>query len=162
MEKEKIQKAVTDIRAMVMTADEKRTLYTRITGEASQPVHIRSYTTIVWRTFLVRQSWTSTLVVAALILMLAGGGVAFAAENTVPGDSLYTVKIDITEPLRETLAFSASAKAYMEELKIEHRLKEAAKLAAQGRLTDAVNKQIQKNVEKSARKAAEFIGEAVK
>jgi hypothetical protein len=166
MEKEKIQKAIVDIRFMGLTADEKRTMLARIIG-GDQPAlgnmsHISSWTTVVWRTFLVRQSWSSTFVVAALILMLAGGGVAFAAEATLPGDKLYPVKVELTEPLRDSLAFSVSAKAYLEELKIERRLKEAAKLAAQGRLTDSVNAQIQKRIEASAVKMGHLVKEAIK
>jgi hypothetical protein len=163
MEKEKIQKAIVDIRFMGMTADERRTMLARIMGDtpASMP-HMSSWTTVVWRTFLVRQSWSSTFVVAALILLLAGGGVAFAAEATLPGDRLYPVKVEVTEPLRDSLALSSSGKAYLEELKIERRLKEAAKLAAEGRLTDALNDQIQNRIETSAVKVGKFVKEAVK
>jgi hypothetical protein len=163
MEKEKIQKAIVDIRFMGMTSAEKNTMLANIMGDKVQPLsHISSWTTITWRTFLVRQSWSSTFVVAALILMLAGGGVAFAAEATLPGDTLYPVKVELTEPLRDSLAFSASTKAYLEELKIQRRLKEAAKLAAEGRLTDTVNSQIQKRIENSALKVAKFVHDSVK
>jgi hypothetical protein len=158
MEKEKIKKAVTDLRAVRMTALEKHAILERIVGETpEQIVHVRSWTTLVWRNFLVRQSWSSTFIVAALIVMLAGGSVAFAAETTLPGDRLYPVKISIIEPLRSALAFGAPAQAYLEELKIERRLKEAAKLAAQGRLTDRVNQEIQEQIRISAMKMAELV-----
>jgi hypothetical protein len=163
MEKEKIQKAIVDIRFMGMTADERRTMLAGIVGNTPQSMpHISSWTTVTWRTFLVRQSWSSTFVVAALILLLAGGGVAFAAEATLPGDRLYTVKVGVTEPLRDSLAFSSSGKAYLEELKIERRLKEAAKLAAEGRLTDTINDQIQSRITASTSKVTEFVKKAVK
>jgi hypothetical protein len=162
MEKEKIQKAIVDIRFMGLTPEERSTMLSRIIGEAPRPMsHISSWTTVVWRTFLVRQSWSSTFVVAALILMLAGGGVAFAAEVTLPGDRLYPVKVEVTEPLRDSLAFSVSAKAYLEELKIERRLTEAAKLAAEGRLTDSINDQIQTRIQQSASKVAHLVKAAV-
>jgi hypothetical protein len=163
MEKEKIQKGIVDLRFMGLTSEEKRTMLGRIFGDEAQPIpHISSWTIIAWRTLVVRQSWSTTFVVAALILMLAGGGVAFAAETTLPGDKLYPVKVGFTEPLRETIAFSASAKAYLEEIKIEKRLKEAAVLASQGRLTDSVNQEIQERIENSAKKVAHFVERTVK
>ncbi len=147
---------------MGLRGDEKRAMLAHIVGEAPQPMtHVGSYTSITWRTFLVRQSWSSVFIMAALIVMLAGGSVAFAAEDTLPGDKLYPIKISLTEPLRDTLAFSASAKAYLEELKIERRVKEAAQLAAKGQLTDAINQQIQKRIEVSAIRVGVLIGQAV-
>jgi hypothetical protein len=158
MEKEKIQKAISDLRSLGMSSEEKNVMLNRIMGEEMRPaVHISSWTTIIWRNFMVEQSWRSTMVVAALILILTGGSVAFAAETTLPGDRLYTVKTGMTERLLAAVSFSNTAKVYIEELKIERRVKEAAKLAAQGRLDDKVNAEIQEQIGRSAKKVAELI-----
>ncbi len=158
MEKNKIEKGIIDLRSLGMTGEEKNTMLTRIMGEEPRPlIHVSSWTTLVWRNFMVQQSWSTTVVASALILMLLGGSVAFAAETTLPGDTLYPLKIEVTEPIRDSIAFTASAKAYMEQLKIERRLHEAARLAAEGRLTEKLNEEIQDKIKQSAKKLVQLV-----
>lgn len=73
--------------------------------------------------------------IATLLILLSGSGTAFAAENTIPGDSLYPIKIHINEPVREALAVSSEAKANWNAEVAERRLDEASKLAVQGKLS---------------------------
>ena len=147
MEKSQIKKAVRQIKYIGMTANEKSAIMSRIIGSHKLSFERVSWYRIIKPPFFTRQTVGSIFAIVLLILMLAGGGVAFASEDTLPGDLLYPVKITVIEPIRDTLAFSASAKVYLEELKIQKRLKEAAILASQGRLTDAVERQIQMQVE---------------
>lgn len=73
--------------------------------------------------------------IATLLILLSGSGTAFAAENTIPGDTLYGVKVNINETVRGALALSPEAKSNWEAQIAERRLDEASKLAAQGKLT---------------------------
>lgn len=73
--------------------------------------------------------------IATLLILLSGSGTAFAAENTIPGDSLYPVKVHINEPVRAALAVGAEAKANWASAVAERRLDEASRLAAKGTLT---------------------------
>ena len=59
-------------------------------------------------------SWVSprALVPLVAVLVIIGGGSAYAAEGTVPGDLLYSIKRGVNEPLRQALALSAQAKAH--------------------------------------------------
>ncbi len=68
-------------------------------------------------------------------VLLVGGGVAFAAEGTLPGDTLYPVKVDIIEPLHTALMFSSAAKASWRITLAQRRINEAAALAAEGKLS---------------------------
>jgi len=163
MEKERTEKAIIDIRSIGLSREEKHSLLTRIVGEDTQTVvKISSFTLVSARRLFVQKSWVTTVVMAALILMLAGGSVAFAAEVTLPGDTLYAFKVGVTEPLRESLAFTSSGKVYLEELKIERRLHEAATLEAQGRLSGSIREQIQTQIEDSGRKIVTLIGKILK
>jgi len=72
---------------------------------------------------------------ATILILLSGTGTAFAAENTIPGDALYNVKVNINENVRGALAISSEAKSNWEAQVAERRLDEASKLAAQGKLT---------------------------
>ena len=52
--------------------------------------------------------------IATLLILLSGTGTAFAAENTIPGDTLYGVKVNINETVRGALALSTEAKSNWE------------------------------------------------
>lgn len=65
---------------------------------------------------------------SAAALMLIGGGMAYAAEGSLPGDLLYPVKVHITEPLRSALSATPVTRAQWDVRQIERRLEEAAAL----------------------------------
>ncbi len=90
----------------------------------------------------------ASLVLAAVL----GGGVSFAAENSLPGDALYPVKLYLNEEVRAVLATSVEAKAGWEARRAERRLEEAEKLAADGRLEAGQQARIEKNFERHAEK----------
>ncbi len=73
---------------------------------------------------------------SALVLLFAlcGSGVAYAAENALPGDALYPVKVDITEPLRTVLMRTPKAQAAWQVQLATRRIDETAALANSGRL----------------------------
>lgn len=74
-------------------------------------------------------------IIAALIIALLGGGTSIAANNSLPGDFLYPVKVDVNEKVAGAFQFSPEAKANWEAKLAEVRLDEAAKLAADSKLS---------------------------
>jgi hypothetical protein len=66
---------------------------------------------------------------------LFGGGTSYAAEGSLPGDTLYSVKTHVNEPVREALAFTSSSRANVEADIATERLTEAQHLAAAGNLS---------------------------
>lgn len=68
------------------------------------------------------------------ILLLFGGAATFAAENSLPGDFLYPVKTEITEPVRVLLSTSLAADGQLEIEFANKRLKESESLAVRGKL----------------------------
>ena len=73
--------------------------------------------------------------IATILILLSGSGTVFAAENTIPGDPLYPVKVNINEPVRGALAVGAEAKANWATEVAERRLDEASRLAVHGTLS---------------------------
>jgi len=71
---------------------------------------------------------------AALAVVFGAAGISSAAEGTVPGDTLYPVKIHLNENLRSALSLTSEAKAEWETRRVERRLEEAAELSREGRL----------------------------
>ncbi len=64
----------------------------------------------------------------AALFLTGGVGIAFAAEGTLPGDTLYPVKIYVNEKLVATFALTAETKAKWETRIAERRLEEAEQL----------------------------------
>lgn len=82
-----------------------------------------------------------------IALMVTAGGTSFAAQNAVPGELLYPVKIGLNENLRGAVAFDANAKAELHAALLAERLEEAQTLADEGRLEGSLAIQVRKNIE---------------
>ncbi|MDO8425414.1 MAG: DUF5667 domain-containing protein [bacterium] len=88
---------------------------------------------------------------AALAIILAlslGGGTAYAAADTLPGDTLYPVKIHVNERLRAAAAIGAEADATLDGELAVRRLDEAARLRARGATDPATQARIVERFER--------------
>lgn len=90
-------------------------------------------------------------------LFASSGGVSYAAQSALPGDLLYPIKTRVNEPLAGTLAVTASAKTAWAMDVASERVKEAATLAASGRLSSTTQEQLQANFEEHAQVAEQAI-----
>ena len=99
--------------------------------------------------FLKIRGLYSYVVTSVLFVLLVGGGTAYAAQGTLPGDILYPIKININEPVIGALAFSASDEANWQTEKIDKRVIEAEELARQGRLSGVSTENILASINNS-------------
>jgi len=76
------------------------------------------------------------------VLVVGAGGTAYAAEDALPGDALYAVKLEVNEPLAGALAITPAAKGAWHADVAETRLAEAQTLVAQGRLTASTSDEL--------------------
>lgn len=97
------------------------------------------------------------IMAALLISVVVGGGVSFAAENSLPGDLLYAIKININEEVRAALAVSNVAKADLEARLAERRIEEAEKLAERGELNEEKRAELESKLRNHAERAKEKI-----
>lgn len=107
---------------------------------APAPVSKIKYTRV--RSTYVWFSPRFALPVAAVLILGMGSGTAFAAQGSLPGDALYTIKVNVTEPALGALAMSDSAKAQWNAKVAQTRLEEAESLAASGKLDAGTSAQI--------------------
>lgn len=84
---------------------------------------------------------------------------SLAAENALPGDVLYNIKVNINEEVRSALSVSAEAKAQWEARRAERRLEEAEKLAAKGELDMEKRERLEERFEEFAKRVEERIAE---
>ncbi len=92
-----------------------------------------------WFSYIKRRQFVPALLTA--IVFLFTGGASVLAEQSLPGDSLYAIKVNVNEPIREFTTVGGEAKAKLAIETTERRLQEATVLSAQGKL-DESNKQI--------------------
>lgn len=90
--------------------------------------------------------------ISALVLggLLMGSSVSFAAENTVPGDVLFPIKIHVNEAVRGATTVTQKAKAEWEIRLVERRLEEVEKLAVAQNVPVEVRQIAEQNLENYA------------
>ncbi|OHA83679.1 MAG: hypothetical protein A2408_02505 [Candidatus Yonathbacteria bacterium RIFOXYC1_FULL_52_10] len=87
--------------------------------------------------------------IALLIVLLIGGGTTIAAEQTLPGDTLYPMKVEVNEQVRSAFAVSSEAQAKWDTRRTERRLEEAEQLMLQARLTAEAQTKIETQLEEN-------------
>jgi hypothetical protein len=113
--------------AFRMSAAEKAFMRAQLFG-ATSPVQIKQSPYFFF-------SYQFRMVMAGLLVfVLAGAGTASAAQGALPGDILYPVKINVTEPVEVALAQTSAAKVDVQAKLATRRVEEAQELASQGRL----------------------------
>ena len=95
------------------------------------------------------------MIIGLIIALVMGGSVSFAAENTLPGDTLYPVKVYVNENARVAVAFTDKSKAELAVELANRRLEEAGKLAVRGTLDANTEATVATNVENRVKDARE-------
>lgn len=94
-----------------------------------------------------------------VLLAVSGTGVVSAAEASRPGDTLYGVKLRITEPARSALIFDKKEKTEFEVERLDRRLKEFSIIAATENPDAETTALIKESLAKSIAAVTEDIGE---
>lgn len=87
---------------------------------------------------------------AAVLFVVA---VPALAENSIPGDILYPVKVNVTEEIRGSLSFNSYEKVVWETTRLERRISEARLLAQAGKLTPEAEAEVLAAVEDHSKAA---------
>ncbi len=101
-----------------------------------------------WYSYFAEKKFVPAL--AALVLLVSTGGVSIAAERALPGDLLYSLKVNMNEGVRGLVAVTPEAKAKFALEVTDRRLKEAAVLSTRGKLDGKATFIIQREITKQA------------
>lgn len=116
-----------------------------IKTEVERPGLWESFYSITMAPMKILFSKPAGVVVA--LLVLTGAGTGFAAQNSLPGDLLYPIKVNINEPLRASLSFSDESRAKFAIEQTQTRLEEAEKLSLDGRLNADLSAKINEKID---------------
>lgn len=95
--------------------------------------------------------------IVLLIALLVSGSVSLASQGSLPGDTLYAVKVHVNENVRGALTLSEKAKANWDVELVNRRLVEAETLAADGHLDADASAKITANFAAYAERAQKRI-----
>jgi len=87
-------------------------------------------------------------VVGAITLVITGSGLIAAADQSLPGDSLYGFKVGINEEIKSFLKPSPAARLAFEVSLTKERLNEAQTLIARGDFNVEAQQTIEKSIQK--------------
>jgi len=136
----------------------KRTIHEYM---AMKPPRAQSAPEVVSPAWNIERFFALRPVAASLIVafFVSTAGVSYAAEGALPGDALYPIKTHVNEAVAGALAVSAPAKAAWAMNVAGARIKEAATLAAQGRLNADTQEELRTSFETHAKTASRAIAE---
>ncbi len=138
--KDDFKKGIQDLRKVGMTPNERSGLSVRLTEYVrNNPLKIIS----PWYS----KAEFKFIYVLALVVFIIGGGAAYSAQSSLPGDKLYPLKVDLIEPLQYTMAVGTVAKANVEAEHIETRLQEAEELDLKGKLSTSSKEELEQSLE---------------
>lgn len=89
---------------------------------------------------------------AIILIVSIGGGasLSYASEASLPGDALYSFKVNVSEPVRGALALTSESKADFHAHTIVKRVKEAQTLKESGKLTPEKTTIVKNLIEKES------------
>ncbi len=141
MKIEEIKKQIQNIK---LTPEEKREIFNRVVT-----VPIPSPYTPVPSPWRLAHKPIMLAVLSLFVLLAGGSGMSYASLRSIPGDSLYSIKTKVAEPVVGALKFKATSRAEWEAKKAIRRLDEAEKLSVEGKLTVEKRTEIEKEFNKS-------------
>jgi hypothetical protein len=130
MKEDEFKKGIEDLKKIRLENEEKANLLRTIFASPVSPYY---KTKINFWTTLPKPAFIMAL---TLILVMTGGVAAYNAEGSLPGDILYPLKINVSEPIRDFINLEPTKQAEWEGAKAMRRLDEAAFLAVEGKLDE--------------------------
>ncbi len=150
-----VQKFLEEAESVVMSSTEKRNLWIAISRrmEANEKKVVSPYSF----SFMFKHR-KQIIAFASIVLILTGYfGTSYAADSSLPGDALYSVKINVNEEVQNFFAIGANAQAKVAVDQAKKRLQEAETLSVKGRLNSNTKAIIEANFKKHTTKIKESV-----
>ncbi|MFZ2621064.1 MAG: hypothetical protein WAX85_01000 [Minisyncoccia bacterium] len=154
MNEDKFKKGIEEIKNIGVNPHEKEVLFSKLMAiiQSGSPFMVKSPVKSPWAysfssVFYSHSKVFSYSVLAVLLFVGGGSGLITASNSSLPGELLYPIKVNVSEPLQGVATLDPISKADWSIEKIQRRFDEAEILAVQGRLDSTINTEIQKRIE---------------
>jgi Domain of unknown function (DUF5667) len=153
-EETKTENFIKNLRHVALTSTEAQSMRERLVAysdlhaisESAETVSTRAVrSTFSISSFSFLYAYPRVIGAAALVfvLLISGTGVSYAAENTLPGQILYPVKVSIVEPIQGALITNVAQQAEWQDQLADRRLTEASTLAAENKLATSTQEYLE-------------------
>ena len=128
---------VSRLRQLSLTQTEAQEMRERLIAYSNMHAALEIVKPIPSPFFSYFNAYSRVLTSGALIILIliSGTGISYAAEGTLPGQTLYGVKVGIIEPIQGAFITSTQGQADWQNELTERRLTEASTLAAENKLS---------------------------
>lgn len=133
-----------------LSQKEREVMRCALEAALASPSPVKSPFRVSPSPYLFISSKLVTPLAFVLLIAVIGGGTAYAAEAAVPGDVLYTIKVNVNEKIAEAFAVSTEAKASVQAKLAERRMNEAEVLVERGALTAEAKAEIETRLDRHA------------
>jgi hypothetical protein len=99
------------------------------------------------------------LVTSFLLMAIGFGGLSYSSASALPGETLYTLKINVKEKIEEKLVFSSAKKIDLRKKRIETRFTEVENLIKKNKVTKENREIVEKNIKAETAKIEEDLAE---
>lgn len=144
MNKQDFNKAIMGLKNIRMTDAEKKRMLERI------------FATPIKSPYMMHMP--AFALACSLFLIVSFGGATYVSGTSLPGDTLYPLKVGVVEPMLDVVYRAPAEKIVWEEEKVERRIAEAEGLAKKNRLDDKKFKELERKIEKSSTAFAKAAG----
>ncbi len=131
--RDELKKGIQDLKSIRLQKGEKADILKSVLNAPIPSPYIHKIS--LWAVFK-NPKYLYAFQTIVLLLVIAGGAVAYNAETALPGENLYFIKVDLSEPLRDFFNTAPADKAEWESIKASRRLEEAADLVIKGELNE--------------------------
>jgi hypothetical protein len=153
MNQDNFHKGIEEIKNLKLKAEEKSLLFSRL-DEYSGVIESVPSPKVYWYQSIFHAGYAQ--MAFALVLIVGGGGLVLGSNSALPGEFLYTVKVNLNEPLKGVSLIGTEAKINWEIEKLDRRFEEVEVLAVQGKLDQGKSVEAQGRIE-SSRKAFDVL-----
>src|SRR3989338_6897994 len=106
-----LEKFISDARSIALTSTEKSAMRQALVSFVRmRPVRVAVAARQIGQRSSIVQHFVSLVFkpmpIVLIIALVFGGSASFAAEQALPGDTLYPVKVNVNEEVRGLLAFT--------------------------------------------------------
>lgn len=136
----KLEKDLNKIKNIKLRSDEKALIRANISDKINARPQLSPYK-FDFSPYVLISNWNRFSIMkvgsfAVLFMFIFGSSLTYASEQSLPGDALYSVKVNVKEEIEIKLAGTSEKKASIEKSHIEKRLDEISTLKESGDLTE--------------------------
>ena len=139
-----------------LSSDKKSRMLSQIYTKSTPDIGVVPSPFSTYFSLLQKRSFVA---LAGAVLMFSG--TVYASANSLPGDFLYGVKVDVIEPLNLALKFSEESKQKYKVLLLEKRIAEIEILKQRGVLSESSQKESHKAADKNIKNIQQGVSGAV-